>query len=94
VRINTGAVFFKASEFSFQFLDSVYKEVGLNKADRFVERCSLRNTLLSRFRGQLGSLLFNGSMRSCAFKITQTMKTHNAGTKMDLLADGERSIWV
>ncbi|KAF5832929.1 hypothetical protein DUNSADRAFT_11009 [Dunaliella salina] len=26
VRINTGAVFFKSSEFTFQFLDSVYKE--------------------------------------------------------------------
>mmetsp|Transcript_22322 Transcript_22322/g.61719 ORF Transcript_22322/g.61719 Transcript_22322/m.61719 type:complete len:380 (+) Transcript_22322:244-1383(+) len=26
IRINTGAVFFKSSEFSFQFLDSVYKE--------------------------------------------------------------------
>eukprot|EP00967_Tisochrysis_lutea_P061321 scaffold78557_cov24-Tisochrysis_lutea.AAC.1 len=33
IRINTGAVFFKSSEFSFQFLDSVYKEAACQVLD-------------------------------------------------------------
>jgi hypothetical protein len=38
VRINTGAVFFKSSLFSFLFLDSVYKEVRLIHLYTFSKR--------------------------------------------------------
>jgi len=42
VRINTGAVFFKSSEFSFRFLDSVYTQV--RKDSKYA-----RKTVLAEF---------------------------------------------